>query len=654
MELRDTSMSGETLNQPLNDGAATPAAESVNISESITAEAAAAEEVPVSTETEAVAEVASVEAASEVAAAESDAVADAACVAENADAAEPVTKESLVEALKLLSEKDAAEIGTEEVARLKQQFYAIRNEEQRRQREAFVEAGNQAEAFEPQADPMEESFKALLATVKEKKAEQRAAVEAQQQDNYNRKKAIVDKINEMGADVDNANRFFQQVRDMQTEFKEIGEVPAPLSGDLWKSYQEAVEKYYDQLKINKELRDYDFKKNLAEKEALVAEAEKLCGEEDIIAAFRRLQTLHDQWRNIGPVPKEVREEIWGRFKDLSADINKRYQAFFEERKARERENEEAKEAICQRVEAFEIDKLSTFAAWDEMTKKIIEAQEDWKKIGFASRKSNNLLFARFRESCDKFFAAKAEFFRTMKDALTKNLERKIALCERAEALKDSTEWRKTADEFVAMQKEWKTIGAVAKKHSDQVWRRFLAACDYFFDQKKKNMSGTRRTERANLEQKNEIIDKLKAINTEELDREAAIKAVKDLQAEWQSVGHVPFSEKDAVYEAYRAVVNELYQKLDLSQRGSRMASFENSINEMGNDENRLYRERERLMRVYEQRKSELQTYENNMSFLSAKSKNAGTMMRDMERRVQRLKDDLTDLGKKIQVIDSKL
>lgn len=654
MELRDTSMSGETLNQPLNDGAATPAAESVNISESITAEAAAAGEASVSVETEAVAEVASVEAASEVAAAESDAVADAACVAENADAAEPVTKESLVEALKLLSEKDAAEIGTEEVARLKQQFYAIRNEEQRRQREAFVEAGNQAEAFEPQADPMEESFKALLATVKEKKAEQRAAVEAQQQDNYNRKKAIVDKINEMGADVDNANRFFQQVRDMQTEFKEIGEVPAPLSGDLWKSYQEAVEKYYDQLKINKELRDYDFKKNLAEKEALVAEAEKLCGEEDIIAAFRRLQMLHDQWRNIGPVPKEVREEIWGRFKDLSADINKRYQAFFEERKARERENEEAKEAICQRVEAFEIDKLSTFAAWDEMTKKIIEAQEDWKKIGFASRKSNNLLFARFRESCDKFFAAKAEFFRTMKDALTKNLERKIALCERAEALKDSTEWRKTADEFVAMQKEWKTIGAVAKKHSDQVWRRFLAACDYFFDQKKKNMSGTRRTERANLEQKNEIIDKLKAINTEELDREAAIKAVKDLQAEWQSVGHVPFSEKDAVYEAYRAVVNELYQKLDLSQRGSRMASFENSINEMGNDENRLYRERERLMRVYEQRKSELQTYENNMSFLSAKSKNAGTMMRDMERRVQRLKDDLTDLGKKIQVIDSKL
>ncbi|MDE5961063.1 MAG: DUF349 domain-containing protein, partial [Duncaniella sp.] len=387
---------------------------------------------------------------------------------------------------------------------------------------------------------------------------------------------------------------------------------------------------------------------------LVAEADKLRGEEDVITAFRRLQELHEQWRSIGPVPKEVREEIWGRFKDISAEINKRYQTFFEERKARERENELAKEALCERIESYEFDKLSTYAAWDEMTKQIIAAQEEWKKIGYASRKSNNALFARFRETCDKFFAAKAEFFRGMKDTLSRNLEKKIALCERAEALKDSTEWRKTADELATLQKEWKTIGAVAKKHSDQVWRRFLAACDYFFEQKKKNNSGTRRTERANLEQKNEIIDKLKALDLEALGREEAIKAVKDLQAEWQSVGHVPFSEKDNIYEAYRAVVNELYQKLDISQRGSRMASFENTINEIGNDENRLYRERERLMRIYEQRRSELQTYENNMGFLSAKSKNAGSMLKDMERRMQRLKDDIADLEKKIAVIDSKL
>lgn len=631
-------MPNDALDKTLNEGAASVAADSTNIStptpepaETVSSATAAGEESPVAASSEELSEGVAPERSHE-----------------------PATKESILAALKLLSEKEPAEITNEEVSRLKQQFYAIRNEEQRSEREAFVEAGNQPEAFQPTTDETEEAFKAILATVKEKKAEQRAAIEAEQQKNYERKKEIIDKIIEMGSDVDNANRFFQQVRDLQNEFKEIGEVPAPVAADLWKSYQDAVEKFYDQLKINKELRDYDFKKNLSEKELLVAEADKLRAEEDVIAAFRRLQELHEQWRSIGPVPKEVREEIWGRFKDISAEINKRYQTFFEERKARERENELAKEALCERIESYEFDKLSTYAAWDEMTKLIIAAQEDWKKIGYASRKSNNALFARFRETCDKFFAAKAEFFRGMKDTLSRNLEKKIALCERAEALKDSTEWRKTADELAALQKEWKTIGAVAKKHSDQVWRRFLAACDYFFEQKKKNNSGTRRTERANLEQKNEIIDKLKALDLEALGRENAIKAVKDLQAEWQSVGHVPFSEKDNIYEAYRAVVNELYQKLDISQRGSRMASFENTINEIGNDENRLYRERERLMRVYEQRRSELQTYENNMGFLSAKSKNAGSMLKDMERRMQRLKDDIADLEKKIAVIDSKL
>lgn len=638
MEPRDTSMPNDALDKTLNEGAASVAADSTNIStptpepaETVSSATAAGEESPAAASTEELSEGVAPERSHE-----------------------PATKESILAALKLLSEKEPAEITNEEVSRLKQQFYAIRNEEQRNEREAFVEAGNQPEAFQPTTDETEEAFKAILATVKEKKAEQRAAIEAEQQKNYERKKEIIDKIIEMGSDVDNANRFFQQVRDLQNEFKEIGEVPAPVAADLWKSYQDAVEKFYDQLKINKELRDYDFKKNLSEKELLVAEADKLRAEEDVIAAFRRLQELHEQWRSIGPVPKEVREEIWGRFKDISAEINKRYQTFFEERKARERENELAKEALCERIESYEFDKLSTYAAWDEMTKLIIAAQEDWKKIGYASRKSNNALFARFRETCDKFFAAKAEFFRGMKDTLSRNLEKKIALCERAEALKDSTEWRKTADELAALQKEWKTIGAVAKKHSDQVWRRFLAACDYFFEQKKKNNSGTRRTERANLEQKNEIIDKLKALDLDALGRENAIKAVKDLQAEWQSVGHVPFSEKDNIYEAYRAVVNELYQKLDISQRGSRMASFENTINEIGNDENRLYRERERLMRVYEQRRSELQTYENNMGFLSAKSKNAGSMLKDMERRMQRLKDDIADLEKKIAVIDSKL
>ncbi|WP_297060685.1 DUF349 domain-containing protein [uncultured Duncaniella sp.] len=566
-----------------------------------------------------------------------------------------LSKDEILDEVRRISVLDAADISAEEISRLKQQFYTLRNEELRAEREKFLsEEGNKAEDFVAASDPVEETFKDLLGVIRDKKAAQRAAIEAEQQSNYERKKAIISKLVEMSADADNVNRVFPEVRDMQAQFKEIGEVPQQYSSEIWKSYQDAVEKFYDQLKINKELRDYDFKKNLADKEALVAEAEKLQSEEDVIVAFKKLQEFHDQWRAIGPVPKEVREEIWGKFKDLSTSINKRYQDFFVERKAKERENEDAKTAICERVEALDFSSLSTYAAWDSMTKEFMEAQADWKKLGFASRKANAELFARFRAACDKFFAAKAVFFKQMKDVLATNLERKIALCERAEALKDSTDWRATADELTRMQKEWKTIGAVAKKYSDQVWHRFLAACDYFFEQKKKNTSGTRRNERANLEQKQEIIEKLKALDANTPEREAAIKTLKDLQAEWQSVGHVPFAEKDAIYDAYRAVVNRIYSKWDNARRDSRMESFESSLSEIGGDTNRLYRERERLLRIYEQRRSELNTYENNMGFLSARSKNADSMLRDMQRRMQRLKDDLAELETKIKTIDSKL
>lgn len=566
----------------------------------------------------------------------------------------PRTKETVVAELRTLAAKDAADISGDELSRLKQQFYALRNEELAAEREAWKEAGNAAEDFVASSDVLEDEFKALMASIKDKKAELRAALEQQLQANCERKKAIIEKIGEMSADADNANRFFQQVRDLQTEFKEIGPVPDQATTEIWKAYQEVVEKFYDQLKINKELRDYDFKKNLGEKEAIVAEAEKLLSEEDVVVAFKRLQSLHEQWRAIGPVPKELRETIWNRFKEASTEINRRYQAHFEERKQREKENEDAKTALCERIEAIEYDGLSSYSAWDEKTALIIEAQNEWKKIGYASRKANNQLFTRFRETCDKFFAAKAEFFKNMKDNLSANLEKKIALCERAEALKDSTEWRKTTEELTALQKEWKTIGAVAKKHSEQVWRRFVDACDHFFEQKKKSTSGARKTERENLKLKNEIIAQLKALEVDAMERGEAVKALKDLQAKWQEVGHVPFGEKDNIYEAYRSVVNELYQKLNLSQRGSRMASFETSINEMADDRSRLYRERERLARAYEQRRNELQTYENNMGFLSAKSKNAGSMLRDMERRMQHLRDDIEDLRQKISVIDGKL
>lgn len=573
-----------------------------------------------------------------------------------AESRKPLTKEELIGRMAELAGKDPAEVSADDISRLKQHFYALRNEELRAERDAFVEANGSDKDYIPSTDIAEEQFKLLLNQVKEKKAAHRAAVEAEQQANYDRKKEIVAKLVEMGADADNANLHFNEVRELQESFKAIGEVPPTVTAELWKSYQDAVEKFYDQLKINKELRDYDFKKNLGEKQNLIAEAERLQGEEDIILAFRRLQDLHNQWRAIGPVPKDLREEIWGRFKEISADINKRYQDYFVERKTREQENETAKTALCEKVEALDFSSLSTYAAWDAMTRDFISAQEEWRKLGYASRKVNNVLFARFRAACDKFFAAKAEFFKQMKDVMARNLEKKIALCERAEALKESTDWKAASDELTAMQKEWKTIGTVAKKYSDQVWHRFLDACDYFFERKKKNTSGTRRNERANLEQKADIIAKLKEIAAGDLtaDREGIIKKVKDLQAEWQSVGHVPFAEKDNIYNEYRAVCDDIYGRLNVGRRGSRMEAFENSISEIGSDQQKLYRERERLLRVYEQRKGELQTYENNMGFLSAKTKNADSMLREMQRRMQRLRDDLAELEAKIKSIDSRL
>lgn len=564
-----------------------------------------------------------------------------------------MTKDELLGALVALAEKDAAEIGREEVGRLKQQFYAIRKTEIDKEKAEFIEKGNEEAAFVAQNDDAEEKFKETLNVIKEKKATLLAEQEAERKNNFEKKAKIIEEINTLAADTDNVNRTYPRFKELQQEFKAVGEVPPTEVTNQWKQFQDAVEAFYDQLKINKELRDYDFKKNLDTKQLLCEEAEKLANESDVIVAFKRLQELHDKWRETGPVAKEIREEIWTKFKDASAVINKKYQAYFEERKAREQENEDAKVAICERIEALDFASLKSFVAWDEMTKTILAAQEDWKKLGFASKKMNNALFARFRETCDKFFEMKAAYFKSVKDDLATNLEKKIALCEKAEAIKDSTDWKKTTDEFIALQKEWKTIGAVAKKHSDVVWKRFLAACDYFFEEKKKKTSGVRQTEQANLKLKKEIIAKLGEI-TAETPREEAVKQVKDLMAQWQQVGHVPYREKDKVYEAYRAKVDELYKLLDMRGSQARMANFEENVSGMKGDENKLYRERERLMRSYEMKRNELNTYENNLGFFNSKSKSGDSMLRELERKIQRIKEELVTLEQKIKVIDSHL
>ncbi len=559
-------------------------------------------------------------------------------------------KQGLVAALEEQLQRPIEAI-RDDVNLIKVAFYTLRNAEVAAEREAFIANGNEEAAFAPKEDPDEVKFKELLNTIKEKRAEFNAEQEAAKEENLKKKQAIIDEINSIVGDPDNINKQYNRIQQLQQEFKAIGEVPAANVTETWKNYQKATENFYDLLKMNKELRDYDFKKNLEAKQQLCAEAEALDSLEDVLLAFRKLQDLHNQWREIGPVAKEIREELWTRFKDASAKINKKYQAYFENRKEKEKENEQAKIALCERIEAIDIDALKTFAKWDETTKAIIALQEEWKKLGFASRKVNADLFARFRQTCDKFFARKAEFFKAMKEEFAANLEKKIALCEKAEALKDSTDWKKTADKLIALQKEWKTIGPVVKKHSDAVWKRFIAACDYFFDQKNKQTSSVHQAEHANLAAKREIIDAINALLADEAETEGA-KKVRQLMKKWQEIGHVPFKEKDKIYAEYKAAIDKAFEKFDMKETRAELSNFESSLGSSSQD--KIYRERERLVRAYEQKCNELKTYENNLGFFNAQSKGGNSMLKEVERRIQKIKDELAVLEQKIKLADEKL
>ena len=545
-------------------------------------------------------------------------------------------------------ERPAAEIAREEVSRLRQHFAALRKAEVDAAREAFVAAGNAVEEFKEDASLLEEKFKEILEAIKEKKARYLAELEEKRAANLKRKNEIIGEIETLAQDTDNVNRSFPRYRELQDEFNALGEVPPTDETDVWRRYQEAREHYSDNLKINKELRDYDFKKNLEQKEQIIADAVTLGKEGDIVAAFRKLQELHANWRQIGPVAKELREEIWNRFKEATLVVNRRYQTYFEERKAREAENEAGKIAICERVEALDFSNLKTFAAWDEMTEKLKQAQEDWKKLGFASRKMNNALFNRFRATCDTFFALKAEYFRQVKEELAANLAAKLALVEKAEALKDSTDWKDATDQFVELQKEWKTIGTVPKKHSEAVWKRFQTACDYFFEQKKAATSGVRRTEQANLQAKRDLIKELDKINAD-MTKEDARALISDLQERWKLVGHVPFRDKDAVYEAFRNRIQEVRAEFDLGtgrqpRRDGRPESGRRSAAP-------ALSERERQMRLLETRRAELRTYENNLGFLNAKSNSGNSLVQSFQQKIESLRADIATLEDKIRDLD---
>ena len=562
-----------------------------------------------------------------------------------------LSKGELIDALKALLNEPIDTV-RDAVAQIKMAFYTIRKNEIEAEKAEFLAKGNEKAAFAVREDEDEAKFKEVLNQIKEKRAEYNNAQEALRQQNLERKLAIIAEIKAIAVDPDSVNKQYNKVQQLQQEFKSIGEVPATDSTDLWKEYQQATESFYDLLKINKELRDYDFKKNLEIKQQLCADAEALGAKDDVVIAFRKLQELHAQWRETGPVAKELREDLWTKFKDASAVINKKYQTFFEERKSKEKENEVAKLSICEKIEAMDLSVLKTYAAWDDATKSVIELQEEWKKLGFAARKVNADLFARFRKSCDDFFAKKAEFFKTMKEELSVNLQKKIALCEKAEALKDSTDWKKTADVLVALQKEWKSIGSVSKKQSDAIWKRFITACDTFFEAKNKQSNNTRKVEHDNLKAKKDVIAAINAILEDETETEGG-KKVRELMKKWQEVGHVPFKDKDKIYAEYKAAIDKAFDKFDMKEVKATLSNYENSINQM-TDKDKIYREREHLLRNYEQKRNELKTFENNMGFFNATSKNGNSMLKEMERRIQKIKDDLALIEKKINLIDSKI
>lgn len=549
-----------------------------------------------------------------------------------------MSNDELLSSLEQLVQQPVEET-KDEVLAVKAAFFALKKAET-----VDTEAENQV-------DEQEVKFKELLNEIKVKRAELVAAQKTEKAENLAKKQSIIDQINAITDDPDNINRQYSKVKQLQQEFKEVGAVPPTNETQIWKSFQQAIEKFYDLLKINKELRDYDFKKNLEIKQQLCSEAEALDENDDVVAAYKVLQELHNTWRETGPVAKEIREELWERFKNASSVIRKKHQAFFEERKTAEKENADAKTALCEKIEEIKTDGLKTYSAWDDATKQIIALQEEWKKLGFASAKVNKALFARFRKSCDEFFAQKAEFFKNMKDELANNLARKTELCEKAEALKDSTDWKATTDALVALQKEWKTIGPVVKKHSDAVWKRFIAACDEFFEAKKKLSNNVHAVEHENLKAKKEVIASLSEVIETGEGKEAVAK-VKEFMAKWQEIGHVPFKEKDKIYAEYRAAVDKAYEKFDMKGSKANLANFETNLNQISGD--KVYHERERLVRTYETKCNELKTYQNNMGFLNATSKSGNSLVKELERKIDRIKEDIALLEQKIKMIDDKI
>ncbi len=564
----------------------------------------------------------------------------------------PLNKEEVVARIKeIASGEDAGD--KSEVDQLKVLFYKYHNAEVQEAFRRYLDEGGEADKYIPQIDPLEAEFRAAMQIVRERRAAQQEALEEQKQKNLERKLAILERIQQMASTPEEANQTFNEFKALQAEWKEIKAVPAERATELWKNYQLYVEKFYDLLKLGHELRDYDFRKNLEIKTRLCEQAEALAEVPDVIQAFNQLQGLHQEWKETGPVAKELRDEIWNRFKAASTVVNKRHQAHFEALKAQEEENLAAKTALCEELEGMATEGLKSFADWDSITQKIIALQAKWKTIGYAPQKMNTQIFERFRTACDAFFEKKSQFFQRQKEELNANLARKKELVEKAEALKDSTEWRKTGDALIQLQKQWKEIGAVPRKYSETLWKRFIAACDQFFEAKQAATAGQREEEQGNLQQKQGIIEQLKALASE--GAEDVLQKVRELQQQWNEVGHVPFRDKDRLYKEYREICDKLYGALNATQARRRLNNFRNSLaQKIEKEAGSLEGERNRMMRAYERMRDEIKTYENNLGFLTTSSKKGNAMVDAMKKKVEKLREELHLLGEKIKAVDEEM
>lgn len=562
---------------------------------------------------------------------------------------EPTTKAEVIDSLKDIV-YNGGNVERAELDHLKMLYYRIHNADVVAARDKFVEEGGKPEDFMPAPDTEEENFKAQLSLIRELRNKAAEEQEKEKLANLKRKQEIIERIKELSATPDDADKGYNEVKDLQAEWKDIKAVPAENATELWKNYQHYTEQFYDQLRLNHEMRAYDFKKNLEIKTHLCEAAEKLADVEDVISAFHQLQKLHQEYRETGPVAKELRDEIWKRFKDASTVINKRHQDHFEAIKAKEEENLVKKTELCQKVEALEFGELKTYNQWEDMTKQVLAMQAEWKTIGFTPRKVNNEVFERFRVACDRFFQAKTAYFKANREKLNANLTAKNALIEKAEALKDSTDWGATTNKFIELQKEWKTIGPVAHKVSDAVWKRFNDACNYFFDKKNEANAGQRKEEEANLELKKAVIADLEKLAENAGDN--LLQSVRDLQARWNEIGHVPYNKKEKTYRRYRELCDKIYDTLHETAGRRRMDNFRKTVADKGGSE--LTRERSRLQNAFDGKKQEIQTYETNLSFFRTSSKKGNSLVADIEKKVARLKEDLEEIGQKIKAVNEQI